>query len=64
VGVLDCRLAPSVGLVVVEFQNMECRFTPDRGGPFEAYAGTMSTVGGALGFTTGGFGVGGVRADQ
>ena len=54
VGVLDCRLAPSVGLIVVEFQNMECRFTPDRGGPFEAYEGTMSTIGGALGFTTGG----------
>ena len=36
VGVLDCRVAPSVGLIVVEFQNMECRFTPDRGGPFEA----------------------------
>src|SRR5262245_8802443 len=54
VGVLDCRLAPSVGLIVVEFQNIECRFTPDRGGPFEAYAGTISTVGGALGFTTGG----------
>src|SRR5580765_4347777 len=54
VGVLDCRVAPSVGLIVVEFQNMECRFTPDRGGPFEAYEGTMSTIGGALGFTTGG----------
>jgi Protein of unknown function (DUF992) len=54
VGVLDCRLAPSVGLIVVEFQNMECRFTPDMGGPFEVYEGTMSTIGGALGFTTGG----------
>jgi hypothetical protein len=54
VGVLNCRLAPSVGLIVVEFQNMECVFTPDGGGPFEAYEGTMSTLGGALGFTAGG----------
>ena len=54
VGILDCRVAPSVGLIVVEFQNMECRFTPDRGGPFEAYEGTMSTIGGALGFTASG----------
>src|SRR5262249_32056460 len=54
VGVLNCRLAPSIGLIVVEFQNMECVFTPDGGGPFEAYEGTMSTVGGALGFTAGG----------
>jgi Protein of unknown function (DUF992) len=54
VGDLNCRLAPSVGLIVVEFQNMECVFTPDGGGPFEAYEGTMSTLGGALGFTAGG----------
>src|SRR4029077_3908011 len=54
VGVLDCRLAPSIGLIVVEFQNMECRFIPDRGGPFEDYEGTMATIGGTLGFTTGG----------
>jgi hypothetical protein len=54
VGVLDCRLAPSIGLIVVEFQNMECRFIPERGGPFEAYEGRMSTIGGALGFTASG----------
>jgi Protein of unknown function (DUF992) len=51
VGVLTCQLAPSVGLVVVEFQKMECRFIPDAGGPPEAYEGSMSTIGGALGFT-------------
>jgi hypothetical protein len=38
----------------VEFQKMECRFTPDRGGPSEAYEGTMSTLGGAVGFTASG----------
>jgi len=54
VGVLNCNLAPSIGLVVVEFQNINCLFTPDSGGRPESYAGTMSTLGGALGFTAGG----------
>jgi len=54
VGVLNCRLAPSVGLIVVEFQKMDCSFAPDGGGRTEAYEGTMSTIGGALGFTAGG----------
>ena len=51
VGVLNCKIAPSIGLIVVEFQKVECRFTPNSGGPSEAYEGTMSTLGGALGFT-------------
>jgi uncharacterized protein DUF992 len=54
VGVLNCQIAPSIGLIVVEFQKMECRFIPDGGGPSEAYDGAMSTVGGALGFTASG----------
>ena len=54
VGVLNCRLAPSIGLIVVGFQRMDCLFTSERGGPSEAYAGTMTTVGIDLGFTAGG----------
>jgi len=54
VGALNCKLAPSVGLIVVEFQKITCLFTPDGGGPAEAYEGSMSTLGGALGFTAGG----------
>ena len=54
VGVLNCKMAPSVGLIVVEFQNISCLFTPDGGGAAEAYEGSMSTLGGALGFTAGG----------
>jgi Protein of unknown function (DUF992) len=54
VGVLSCNIAPSVGLVVVGFQRMACRFSPDGPMPPEAYSGTMSTVGIDLGFTAGG----------
>src|SRR3954470_7008410 len=54
VGVLNCRLAPSIGLIVVGFQQMDCRFTSERGGPTEAYAGTMTTVGIDIGFTASG----------
>jgi hypothetical protein len=51
VGALNCKIAPSIGLIVVEFQKVECRFIPNGGGPSEGYEGTMSTLGGALGFT-------------
>ena len=54
VGVLNCRLAPHVGLIVVGFQKMDCRFTSEGPGPSEPYAGTMTTVGVDLGFTSGG----------
>ncbi len=54
VGVLNCRLAPSIGLIVVGFQKMDCRFTSEGAGLSEAYAGTMTTVGVDLGFTAGG----------
>jgi hypothetical protein len=54
VGVLNCRIAPSVGLVIVEFQKIDCRFTPDGPGPVEAYVGKMATLGVDLGFTAAG----------
>jgi len=54
VGVLNCRLAPSIGLIVVGFQKMDCRFTPEGPAPSEAYVGTMTTLGLDLGFTAGG----------
>ncbi|WP_068025398.1 DUF992 domain-containing protein [Rhodoplanes sp. Z2-YC6860] len=54
VGVLECRIAPSVGLLVVEFQKMNCRFSPDGGAFPEIYTGTFTTVGAAVGFTAGG----------
>ncbi len=54
VGVLECRIAPSVGFLVVGIQNLSCRFTPERGGYPETYAGTFTTVGAAVGYTAGG----------
>lgn len=54
VGVLNCRLAPSVGLIVVEFQKMDCLFTSDATGLSEPYIANMTTVGADLGFTAGG----------
>ncbi|HEY5963219.1 MAG TPA: DUF992 domain-containing protein [Xanthobacteraceae bacterium] len=54
VGVLECRIAPSVGLLVVGIQKMSCRFSSENGLPAEFYAGTFTTVGAALGFTAGG----------
>jgi len=54
VGVLNCALAPSVGLLIVGFQDMRCRFTSEGPGPSEGYVGKMTTVGIDLGFTAGG----------
>jgi hypothetical protein len=53
-GVLNCRLAPSVGLLIVGFQDMSCRFTSEGPGPSESYVGKMTTFGVDLGFTAGG----------
>jgi hypothetical protein len=54
VGVLNCRFAPSVGLIVVGFQRMDCLFTSDMPAPPERYAGSMTTVGLDVGFTAAG----------
>jgi hypothetical protein len=54
VGVLNCRIAPHVGLIVVGFQTIDCRFTSEGSGPSENYSGRMTTVGMDLGFTGGG----------
>jgi hypothetical protein len=54
VGVLNCRFAPSVGLLVVGFQKMDCLFTSDGPAPPERYVGTMTTVGLDVGFTASG----------
>ena len=54
VGVLNCVLAPTVGLIVVSFQNMNCRFNSEGPAPSESYSGKLSTVGIDLGFRAGG----------
>ena len=33
VGMLNCRLNPSVGFIIAGHQSMECRYVPSEGGP-------------------------------
>ena len=54
VGMLTCRLAPSVGLIIGSRQRMDCRFTPTGGGRTERYHGSVTRFGLDLGITAGG----------
>jgi hypothetical protein len=53
-GVLSCRMAPTIGLIVGSRQSMTCQFKSDSGGQFESYSGVMTRVGLDLGITAGG----------
>lgn len=53
-GMLTCRTGVSVGLIVGSHQKMQCRFTPDNGGPPEFYSGTINRLGLDVGITAGG----------
>ena len=54
VGVLSCKMGPSVGLIVGSRQRMACQFTPEKGGRVERYEATMTRIGLDLGITAGG----------
>jgi hypothetical protein len=55
VGGLSCKLAPTIGLIVLSEQKMTCEFKPNQPGwPVQRYAGTMTNVGIDLGATAGG----------
>ena len=53
-GVLTCRTSASLGLIVGSHQKLACRFTPDAGGPPEAYSGHINRLGLDLGVRAGG----------
>jgi hypothetical protein len=53
-GVLACRTSASLGLIVGSHQKLSCRFTPDAGGPPEAYTGHINRLGLDLGVRAGG----------
>lgn len=53
VGMLSCKLNPSIGFVIFGHQSMECQFSQN-GLPPQAYEGALNTVGIDLGITTGG----------
>src|SRR6202045_4662087 len=52
-GSLECSLSSSIGMVVTSSRNVACNFKP-RGGPPEAYVGTLTRVGLDIGITGGG----------
>src|SRR5256884_9678409 len=54
VGMLTCKLNPSIGFVIFGHQSMECRFNQNPPLPPQAYEGALNTVGIDLGVTAGG----------
>jgi hypothetical protein len=54
VGVLTCRLNPSIGFIIEGHQSMECNYVPSGPGPTQAYQGAINTVGIDLGVSAGG----------
>jgi len=52
-GMLSCKMAPTIGLIIGSQQRMSCEFKPDRGAP-EYYSGVISRIGLDLGITAGG----------
>jgi Protein of unknown function (DUF992) len=54
VGGLSCTMSPTIGLLVVEEQALNCQFMPDGRNTSEHYSGTIGTVGIAVGVVAGG----------
>jgi len=53
IGMLSCRLNPSIGFIIAGHQTMECRFTQNQFPP-QAYEGALNTVGLDIGISAGG----------
>jgi hypothetical protein len=62
VGRLNCKLAPSIGLIFGSRQRMACRFTLDGTNLSETYVGVIGTIGLDIGITAGGVSAWGVLA--
>jgi hypothetical protein len=54
VGVLTCRLNPSIGFVIAGHQSMECSYQPAGPFPPQAYQGAFNMIGLNIGVTGGG----------
>jgi hypothetical protein len=54
VGMLTCKLNPSIGFIIAGHQSMECRYVPATGGPPQAYQGALNMVGINIGISAGG----------
>ena len=53
-GVLSCKMAPSLGLIVGSYQRINCQYRLDRSGQLENYSGAITRIGLDLGFSAGG----------
>ena len=54
VGMLTCKLNPSIGFVIAGHQSMECQYVPSDGTPPQAYQGALNMVGVNIGISAGG----------
>lgn len=54
VGVLTCKLNPSIGFIIAGHQSMECHYVPSEGAPAQAYEGALNTAGIDVGISAGG----------
>jgi Protein of unknown function (DUF992) len=54
IGMLSCKLNPSIGFIVFGHQSMECRFTQGDRFPPQVYEGALNTVGIDIGVSAGG----------
>jgi hypothetical protein len=55
VGMLTCKLNPSIGFVIAGHQSMECRYVPSNPNePPQAYQGALNMVGLNIGISAGG----------
>jgi hypothetical protein len=54
IGMLNCRLNPSIGFIIAGHQSMECLFTQSAPVPPERYEGALNMVGLNVGITAGG----------
>ena len=49
-GVLECTVAPGIGLIIASSKRLSCRYSPERGRP-QLYAGRISKFGLDIGVT-------------
>jgi hypothetical protein len=55
VGMLTCKLNPSIGFIIAGHQSMDCRYVPSSpANPPQAYQGALNTVGIDIGISAGG----------
>src|SRR3954452_3927256 len=54
IGMLSCKLNPSIGFIIFGHQSMECRFTQSNRFPPQFYEGALNTVGIDIGISGGG----------